>query len=164
VSEPEYLGFMAQNPSDRKRPVDLVLANGSLHKDKGVIETVESEFNSETGCIPFRAEFPNPELLLKNGETGKVRMTLPIQSATIIPQKATYELQDRTYVYVLDAKNTVHSREVVIKYKLPNVYILESGLKREDRFLVEGIQMVNDDDKVVPVLKSVSEIIGTSAK
>ena len=83
MTEVEYLDYKARDKSDIKNTISLLLSNGNLHKYKGVIETFESEFDNETGNIAIRAKFPNPELLLKHGETGKVRMTDPIHNALV---------------------------------------------------------------------------------
>ncbi len=148
MSETEYLDYKTRAKSDANSAVSLLLSNNQLHKYKGVVETVESEFDNSTGNIAFRAKFPNPELLLKHGETGKVRMTVPVKDAMIIPQKATYEIQDKTYVYVVDKNNVVKSRNITIKQELPNIYIVQSGLNADDKILLEGVQTVKEDDKV----------------
>lgn len=147
VSEPEYLDFKSSNANE-KTTVSLLLANGQPDKYKGKVETVESEFDNETGNIAFRAKFPNPDLLLKNGETGKVQMVVPISNALIIPQKATYEIQDKVYVYVVDQNNVVKSKNITIKNRLPDLYIVGSGLSENDKILLEGVQNVRDDDKI----------------
>ncbi len=147
VSEVEYLDFKNKK-SDDKQKVTLLLANGQEHKFKGEVQTIESEFDNTTGNIAFRAKFPNPALLLKHGETGKVRLTVPIQQALIIPQKATFEIQDKIYVYVVDKDNKVKSRNIIIKQRLSNLYIIESGLSINDKILLEGIQSVKEDDKI----------------
>ena len=147
VSESEYLSYKAQNNNDNKQ-ITLILANGDEHKSKGIIETIEGQFDNETGNISFRAKFPNPDLLLKHGETGKIRLTIPIKKALIIPQKCTYELQDKIYVYVVNNENKLVSRNVIIKQKLSNLYIIESGLKESDRILLDGLQTAKDDEKV----------------
>jgi membrane fusion protein, multidrug efflux system len=146
VSEPEYLDF--KNNHSNEKTVSLQLANGQLDKYKGTVETVESEFDNETGNIAFRAKFPNPDLLLKNGETGKVQMVVPVNNALIIPQKATYEIQDKVYVYVVDQNNVVKSRNITIESRLPDLYIVGSGLSENDKILLEGVQTVKDDDKI----------------
>lgn len=148
VSESEYLDFKTKTNAADKATVSLLLANNELHKYKGVVETVESEFDNNTGNIAFRAKFPNPELLIKHGETGKVRMTLPVSNALIIPQKATYEIQDKIYVYVVDKNNVVRSRNISIRSSLPDLYVVGSGLDANDRILVEGVQNVKEDDKI----------------
>ncbi len=148
VGESEYLNFKSQANTGVKTSVDLILANGQSHKYKGTVETVESEFDNNTGNIAFRAKFPNPDLLLKHGETGKIRMVVPLHHALIIPQKATYELQDKIYVYVVDQNNTLKSRSITIKNTLPDLYVIDSGLSEGDKILLEGVQNVRDDDKI----------------
>jgi membrane fusion protein, multidrug efflux system len=114
----------------------------------GFVETIESEFDSETGNIAFRAKFPNPDRLLRHGETGKVQMTVPIPHAVIIPQKATYEIQDKIYVFVLDKNNVVHSRNITIGNEMPDLYVVSAGLSEGDKILLEGVQKVKEDDKI----------------
>ncbi len=147
VSEVEYLNFK-NHKTDEHQKVSLILANGDLHKYTGEIETIEGEFDNETGNIAFRAKFPNPDLLLKHGETGKVRLTLPLKNSLIIPQKCTYELQDKIYVYVVDNENKLKSRNIVIKYKLSNLYIIECGLNETDKILLDGLQSAREDEKI----------------
>lgn len=148
MTEVEYLDYKSRSSNDIKNTVALILSNGVEHKYKGVIETIESEFDNETGNIAIRAKFPNPELLLKHGETGKIKMTVPIHDALIIPQKATYELLDKIYVYVVDAKNVVKARNIKIKQKLSNLYIIDSGLNKNDKILLEGLQTIKEDDMI----------------
>jgi membrane fusion protein (multidrug efflux system) len=148
VSEQEYLGYMEQSRSGVKQPVRLLLADNTYHKYPGEIQTVEAEFNPETGSIPFRASFPNPDLLLRHGETGKVQLSIPLKNVLVIPQRATYELQDKTYVYVVDAQKKVHSRIVHVLQKLSNLYIVDSGITARDVLLLEGVQYVKDDDRI----------------
>ena len=148
VPESEYLGYRSQGKTESKQPVSLLLANGQLHKQTGVIETVEGQFDNETGNIAFRAKFPNPDMLLKHGETGKVQMTVPLKNALIIPQKSTYELQDKVYVFVIGKDNKLSSRNIIIKSRISNIYIVESGLSADDKILLEGVQTAKDDAKI----------------
>lgn len=148
VSEPEYLQYQTDVKDRGDSNVSLLLANGEPLKYKGKVEVVESEFDSETGNIAFRAKFPNNEKLLKNGETGKVLMTVPIKNALIIPQKATYEIQDKMYVFVVDGKNVVKSKEITISGEIPDLYVVKDGLTPTDKILLEGVQQVKDDDKI----------------
>lgn len=161
VSEVEYLDYKAHNKGDVKDNATLILANGQPHKYKGTIETVESEFDNTTGNIAFRAKFPNPDLLLKHGETGKVQLKVDMKDVLIIPQKATYEIQDKDYVYVLDKDNVLKSRSIEIKQKLPNLYVLESGLSVGDKILLEGIQSVKEDDKIETEFVQPKVVIGS---
>lgn len=159
VSEPEYLDYKT-NAGDRNgEKVELLLANNSRFKHAGKIETIEGEFDPETGNIAFRAIFPNPDRLLRNGETGKVLLTVPYKQAVVIPAKATYEIQDKTYVYVIDAQNKVHSRLITITGRLPDLYIVGSGLKTDEKILLEGVQKVKDDDVVKFEMKEPRAVI-----
>jgi membrane fusion protein (multidrug efflux system) len=148
VSEPEYLDYETDIKNRAQNQVGLLLANGVPLKYKGTVEVIESEFNSETGNIAFRSRFPNPEKLLKNGETGKVLMTVPLKNALVIPQKATYEIQDKKYVFVVDKNSVVHSQEIKIKGEIPDLYVIESGLTANDKIILEGVQKVKENDKI----------------
>jgi membrane fusion protein (multidrug efflux system) len=148
VSEPEYLDYQTDIKNRAQNQVSLLLANGVPLKYKGAVEVIESEFNSETGNIAFRSRFPNPDKLLKNGETGKVLMTVPLRNALVIPQKATYEIQDKKYVFVVDKSSVVHSQEIKIKGEIPDLYVIESGLNVNDIILLEGVQKVKENDKI----------------
>ncbi|NCI49391.1 efflux RND transporter periplasmic adaptor subunit [Sediminibacterium roseum] len=148
VSEPEYLDYQTNVKNRGSNKVGLLLANNQPLRYKGEVETIESEFDNETGNIAFRARFANPDRLLRNGETGKVLMTVPFRNALIIPQKSTYEIQDKIYVFVIGSDNVVKSRLITIAGRLPDLYILESGLAENEKILLDGVQKVKDGDKV----------------
>lgn len=148
VSEPEYLSYQTHVNDRGSNQVTLIMANGEPLPQKGEIQTIEGEFDNETGNIAFRAKFPNPDKLLRNGETGKVQMTLPLKNALIIPQKATYEIQDQKYAFVIDKNGVAKSRNIKVAYELPDLYVIASGLSEGDRILLEGVQKVKDDQKV----------------
>lgn len=159
VSEPEYLEYQNNVKGRGSSTVGLLLANGEAHKYKGKIEVIESEFDNETGNIAFRASFPNPNKLLKHGETGKVQMTVPLQNAIVIPQKATYEIQDKKYVFVVDKNSVIKSREITIKGELPDLYVIASGLGVKERIVLEGVQKVKDNDKIEYKFANPNEVI-----
>ncbi|UCA59350.1 efflux RND transporter periplasmic adaptor subunit [Chryseobacterium rhizoplanae] len=148
VSEPEYLSYQTHAADRGSNQVSLITANGETYSQQGEVQTIEGEFDNETGNIAFRAKFPNPDKLLRNGETGKVRMTMPVHNALIIPQKATYEIQDQKYVFVVDKNGTAKSRNIKIAYELPDLYVVSSGISKGDQILLEGVQKVKDDQKV----------------
>jgi membrane fusion protein (multidrug efflux system) len=148
VSEPEYLNYQMHAADRGSNQVALVMANGDVFPQKGEVQTIEGQFDNETGNIAFRAKFPNPNKLLRNGETGKIRMTLPLKNAMIIPQKATYEIQDQKYVFVIGKDGVARSKNIKVAYELPDVYVVSSGLSKGDQILLEGVQKVKDDQKV----------------
>ncbi len=159
VSEPEYLEYKSGAKKSGTTRVSLLLANNKPLPYKGVVETIESEFNGETGNIAFRAKFPNPDKLLKHGETGKVQMTVPLQNALVIPQKATFEIQDKSYVFVVDKNNVVSARKITITSEMPDLFVVGSGLSENDNILIEGVQKVKDNDKIVPTFIAPKEVI-----
>lgn len=148
VSEPEYLDYETHNKSHSKTKVNLRLANNEVFNSDGYVEVIESEFDSETGNIAFRARFPNPNKLLKHGETGSVQMVVPLKNAIVIPQKATYEIQDKKYVFVVNKNNVVESKEITVTGEIPDLYVIESGITANDKILLEGVQKVKDDEKI----------------
>lgn len=152
VSEKEYLEFMSKitkgNEMDRK--VQLVMANGKLHRHDGLIEMMDGQIDAETGNLALRARFGNKEKLLKHGASGKIRMQQEFSDALVIPQKATFEIQDRVYVYVLDKNGKVKARQVEIQARIPHLYIISKGLRKEDVILYEGVQSVSDGMKIKP--------------
>jgi membrane fusion protein (multidrug efflux system) len=159
VSEPEYLDYQNNVKGRGDASVNLLLANNEPLKYKGKVEVIESEFDNETGNIAFRASFPNPDKLLKNGQTGKVLMTVPVKNALLIPQKSTYEIQDKKYVFVVDEKKVVRSREITIIGELPDLYVVKSGINIHDKILLEGIQKVKDDDIIIYDYQKPEEVI-----
>lgn len=159
VSEPEYLDFKTSTKNGVHTPVNLLLANNQPLPYGGMVETIEGEFDSETGNIAFRAKFPNPERLLKHGETGKVQMTVPLHGALVVPQKATYEIQDKKYVFVVDKSGVVKSRNITISNEMPDLYVVASGLSEGDKVLLEGVQKVKDGDKIEAEFAAPAEVI-----
>lgn len=159
VSEPEYLNYQTDVKDRGETKVGLLLANEQLFKYKGNVEVIESEFNSETGNISFRARFPNSDKLLKNGESGEIQMIVPQHNALVIPQKATYEIQDKKYVFVVDKNNVVKSREITITGEMPDLYVIKSGITENEKILLEGVQKVKEDDKIKYAFQKPSEVL-----
>lgn len=148
VPEAEYLDYITSTNKDSKKEVALLMANNKRFNQKGIVETIEGEFNSETGNIAFRATFPNPDGILRHGETGSVLMTVPIKNAIIIPQKATFEILDKTYVFVIDKDHVVRQKEITIGAELPHLFVVSKGLSENDTILLEGIRMVKNNEKI----------------
>lgn len=148
VPEAEYLNYKEHEQKDSLMKVSLLMANNKMFSHIGVIQTIEADFNNETGNIDFRATFPNPEALLRHGETGNIEMAIPFKNAIIIPQKATFEILEKKYVFVIDKSNVVHQREISIASEMPDLYIIKSGLKGDERIVLEGIRKVKDGDKI----------------
>jgi membrane fusion protein, multidrug efflux system len=148
VPEAEYLDYKSHINKDSLLKVKLLMANNQLFKYTGVVETIEADFNNETGNIAFRATFPNPDALLRHGETGNVMVTAPLKNALIIPQKATFEVLEKRYVFVVGKDNVVKQREITIGSEMPDIYIVKAGLDENERIMLEGIRKVKDGDKI----------------
>jgi len=153
VSENEYLEYAKGKIKGKGHEgvlVELILADGEKHATNGVIETLEGQFNESTGSIAFRAKFTNPHNLLKHGSTGTVRLTSSIENALIVPQKASFEIQDKNFVYVVDSTNQVKMRSFTPKLRYSHYYIVASGLKVGEKIVYEGVQSVKDGMKIIP--------------
>lgn len=131
-------------------PVQLVLADGSLYDKPGKIEMVDGQFDKNTGSISLRASFPNEGGLLRSGNTGKVRVSEAHQGALVIPQEATFELQDRVFVYVVGDSNKVAMTPIVIGGKMEHNYLVREGVKIGDRVVTGSLHMLQDGMVVTP--------------
>lgn len=147
VPEAEYLNYKGNTRNDHY-PVTLSMANQEIFPHAGVVETIEADFNNETGNIPFRATFPNPTGLLRHGQTGNILMRVPIRNALIIPQKATFEILDKKYIYVVGNDGRVKSREIKVGAEMEDLFVVVAGLSADEKILLEGIRKVRDNDHI----------------
>ncbi|GAA5222072.1 efflux RND transporter periplasmic adaptor subunit [Membranihabitans marinus] len=146
VPEDVYLDYV-QHPSEASA-LELQLANKQIFDYQGKISAIEAVFDNTTGTLPFRATFPNPKRVLRHGQTGNIRWPNALQNAMMIPQKATYEILDKRYVFVVDDEGNVNSREIKIAAELNNIYIISDGLSLKDKFLLEGLRKVKNGDHI----------------
>ena len=159
VPEAEYLDFKAEQKNNTKPVVNLLMANNKYFEYPGIVETIEADFNNETGNISFRATFQNPKGLLRHGETGNIHVSIPFKDAMLIPQKATFEVLDKKYVYVIDKNNQVKSREIVLAAELPHLFIVKEGLAVEDKILLEGLRLVKENEKIAYKLEKPETVL-----
>jgi membrane fusion protein (multidrug efflux system) len=144
---------------NRRVQVELVLANGSKFPHPGKIAAIEAQFNNETGNIAFRADFPNPNRLLRHGQTGNVLINRVSNGAIVIPQRATFETLDKQYVYVVGKDDVVHQREIVVQDEMDDIFVIKKGLDVNDKIVLEGVQQVRDGDKVEFVFRKPEEAL-----
>jgi membrane fusion protein (multidrug efflux system) len=147
VREARYFEYMAYKDKDQLK-IELELANGTKFEYPAQALTVEAVFNIETGNIPFRADFPNPDRLLRHGQTGTVLLSHVVKDAIVIPQRATFEVLQKRYVYVIDADHVAHQREIEPQNELEDLFVLKSGVGVNEKIVLEGIRQVHDGDKV----------------
>ncbi|SHJ93317.1 membrane fusion protein, multidrug efflux system [Reichenbachiella agariperforans] len=160
VPEAEYLDYRLNLKKDSSlMKVNLLMANNKMFDQTGVVETIEADFNNQTGNIAFRATFPNPDRLLRHGETGNVVVRVDLKDALIIPQKATFEVLDKKYVYVVDKDNKIQSRIITIGAEMSDLFVIDSGLDEGDKILLEGLRLVRNNDKINYEFKEPKEVI-----
>jgi membrane fusion protein (multidrug efflux system) len=162
VNESEYLTYMRQQiegggDSSLNEQLTLILSDGEEYGEKGRLETTEGDIESGTGSIGFRVRFPNPDNLIKHGASGKIEMLSELDNVFLIPQKSTFEIQDFTYVYVVDKDNKVKVRSFKPLQRF-DVYYIAEGFEPGDRIVFEGIQLVKDGSVVVPETVAASEV------
>jgi membrane fusion protein (multidrug efflux system) len=148
VPEAQYLNYASSIHSDSLVKVRLRMANGEVFDQVGVVTTIEADFNNETGNIAFRATFQNPKGLLRHGETGNILMSESTKNALLIPQKATFEVLDKKFVFVVGKDNHIHSRQITVGAELPHIYVVTEGITEGDKILLEGLRKVKEDDKI----------------
>ncbi|WP_459557596.1 efflux RND transporter periplasmic adaptor subunit [Lacunimicrobium album] len=149
VREAQYFEYKANlDQGEKDLNVELMLANHTKFDQTGKISAIEADFNNETGNIAFRADFPNPNRLLRHGQTGTVLISQVVKDAVVIPQRATYEILDKLYVYVVDQDNVIHQRDISLEMVLDDLFVIKSGVEPNDKIILEGIRQVRDGQKV----------------
>jgi membrane fusion protein (multidrug efflux system) len=160
VPEARYLEYQAgQDKFDAPKPggkelpgetrhIELVLADGSTFPETGTIGAIEAKFNNETGNIPFRADFPNPKRLLRHGQTGNILIHKTLHNAIVIPQRTTFEVLDKRYVFVVGEDGVARQREIVVQNELDDIFVVKSGLTAKDKVILEGVRQVHDGESV----------------
>ena len=140
-------------------PVELVLADGTLYPKKGKVQLVSGQFDNSMGAISFRASFQNTDGLLRSGNTGKIRLPRPMPVALVVPQEATFELQDRVFVFLLADSNKVASSPITIAGKSGNYYLVENGVKAGDKIVYSGLDRLQDGAVIQPQLISMDSLL-----
>ncbi len=170
VPEADYLDFQSlpgaidpDHPQTLKLPgvrLRLQLANGQFFEQTAHESlTIESDFDSETGNIPFRSDFPNPKGLLRHGQTGTLWVHRPIEDAVVIPQRATFEVLDKRYVFVVDEKGVAHQRVIQIENELDDIFVVKEGLELDEKIVVEGVRQVRDGAHIEARFQKPEEIL-----
>ncbi len=148
VPEAEYLDYTIHKKDEKHPIVQLKMANGEIFNQTGVIDTIEADFDNTSGNIQFRATFSNPDKILRHGQTGTILMANPYKNALLIPQIATFEILDKTFVYVINKEEKLEQRLVTIEAELPHLFIIKEGLKDDDKILIDGLGKVHSGQKI----------------
>jgi membrane fusion protein, multidrug efflux system len=148
VPEKRYLEYLADWQQLGAVNFELVLANQTKFPQPGKFGAIEGSFNNSSGDIAFRADFPNPDHLLRHRQKGIILLNRKVHNATVIPLRATYEIMDKRYVYVVDKDDVAHRREIVVQNEMEDIYVIKKGVGVGDRIVLEGIRQVRDGEKV----------------
>lgn len=139
--------------------VELELADNSIYNAKGKVELVQGQFDRISGSISFRAVFSNTEKLLRSGITGKIRIPFSHLNKLLVPQQATYELQDKVYVFSVDGGNKVISKQITIRGKSDGNYIVEKGVSNGETIVYSGLQRLRDGAVIAPQQLSLDSVL-----
>jgi membrane fusion protein (multidrug efflux system) len=157
ISEREYLNFARQYGTPRTSnlpeapPLELILADGTVHPYPGRVLTIQRQVEATTGSLTIEAEFPNPTLLIRPGQFGRVRAEVEErEGAILVPQRAVRELQGQYQALVLAADDTVEVRGITVGPRIGSDWLVESGLEAGDRLILAGTQRLRGGMKVVP--------------
>lgn len=129
--------------------VSLILSDGTNYPEQGRVETISGLIDTETGSASFRASFPNPVGLLRSGSSANVRIPEQVKDGILIPQRSSYELQGKHFVYVVDQTNAVKSVEVkIMDLTAGQFYVVTDGLKVGDKVVYDGNSSLKDAAKI----------------
>lgn len=137
--------------------VNLQLADGSTYDQTGKVTNVSGVIDITTGSVSMRATFDNPQKILRSGGSGSVVIPIHRDNAILVPQKATYEIQDKHFVYVVGKDNKVKNTEITVLPQNDGTnYVVTGGLKAGERIVVEGINTLSDGMAIKPITEAQS--------
>ena len=132
--------------------VTLKLSDGSIYDGVGKVNAISGLVDASTGAVQVRADFTNPQGILRSGGAATILMPTKVTNSIIIPQKACYKIQEKTFCYVVDAKNKIHNTEIEVMTQEDGTnFIVTSGLKAGDRLVVEGLNKLKDGQEIKPI-------------
>ena len=148
-----YKDILAKMPE-----IQLQLIDGSIYPDSGRVETISGVIDPTTGSVSMRALFPNAHNVLRSNSTGNVIFPNVLPDVILVPQSATTDIQDKKFVYVVQADNTVKNTEIQV-YTLNDGqnYYVTGGLKAGDKIVIEGVQAIKDGQAITPITPAEKE-------
>ena len=144
------------NAAIKKMPaVSLVLSDGSTDSQSGTISTVSGVIDSSTGSVQMRATFDNAQHVLRSGGTGSILVPTHSNDAIMVPQSATFDVQDKKFVYVVNNDKSVATREItVLPQNDGQTYVVASGLRSGERIVVDGVNQLKNGQKINPITRA----------
>lgn len=152
-------GTTIKEKVDNMQPATLILADNTVYPEKGKIEMASGLISTETGTATFKAIYKNPLGLIRSGASATVRLPTTVDSALVIPQSASYELQDKRFVYVVGKDNRLTGASITVTpVDNGQYFIVNSGLQPGDNVVMEGLIGLKDGDKIIPVAANADSI------
>jgi membrane fusion protein (multidrug efflux system) len=134
-------------------PVELILADGSIHDHMGKIVATDAAMNPQTGTFTLEADFPNPDVIVIAGQFARARIAIAnIPDALLIPQRAVAELQGNFRVFVVSEEGAVTLRAVELGQQVGRMMLVQSGLAVGERVAIEGLLSLRDGATIQPIL------------
>jgi membrane fusion protein (multidrug efflux system) len=138
------------------------LPDGTTYEHGGRVETVNGLINTATGTANVRADFVNPRGLIRSGSSAVIRIPNVVKSALLVPESATYELQDKRFVYVVDDQNKIKNVAInVMDNTAGQFYVVSDGLKAGDKIILESSGNLQDGTVIKPNEVSASSVYGS---
>lgn len=134
--------------------VSLRLVDESIYDSKGKLATMSGLVDAVTGTTQFRADFPNPNGILRSGNSAVLLLPIIQKNVILVPQNAVFEMQGKQIVYVVGANNLVQSRVITTNGTSDLNFIVTDGLKTGEKIVIEGASKLRDDMEIVPQTES----------
>lgn len=157
LNEKEYLDFIQNTEGNTLQDkikslpkVRLILANGQLYEEEGIIETINSQVDPSTGTISFRAIFDNPKNILSSGYSGKIQLPTVYTNATLVPATSTFERQGLSYIYKVQGDTLAVSSSIDIINRVDNILIVRSGVQPGEKIVAQGLGKLRDQTPITP--------------
>ncbi|MFH6959142.1 efflux RND transporter periplasmic adaptor subunit [Flavobacterium aquidurense] len=130
--------------------VSMVLSGGNVYPQNGSLDMVDAAFDKNTGAITLRATFPNKQGLLRSGNSSRIKLGLKQSGVVEVPQSATFEMQDKTFAFIVDQSNKVRQVALTISGSTGKTYYISKGLQQGDRLVLKGMESLKDGVVVKP--------------
>ncbi|WP_316811796.1 efflux RND transporter periplasmic adaptor subunit [Pedobacter heparinus] len=157
LGEKDFVNFKDQYPGQTLKDklqqlpaVKLILADNTEYAKLGKVDVIDGQFDKTTGAITVRAKFPNPQGLLRSGNTGKIRLSLQHNNTLIVPQSATIEVQDKVFVFALTDSNKVKKQAITVIGKSATNYLVKDGVKAGDQIVLSGLDRLQEGAVIAP--------------
>jgi len=156
-NEAQYINHLQRSEGTTKAEriknspdLSLILANGKMYSEKGRIQTSTGQVNQSTGTIKIRAAFDNPNEILTNGNSGRIRFPIEYKDAIVVPQTATFEQQGNVMIFKLGEDNKVETAILEIEGTVDNLYVVGSGLDAKDKIIISGVGKLRNGMVIAP--------------